>query len=132
MKPHFRIGNGGTASVPLSSLAIRYYFTSDGSTNLGFNCDYAALGCGNLSGTFGTVSGANADHYVEVTFGAGAGSLGPGASSGEIQTRFHDAGYQVTFTQGNDYSFDPTKTAFVDWDKVTLYQDGTLVWGVEP
>ncbi|APR77999.1 hydrolase (secreted protein) [Minicystis rosea] len=132
MKPHFRIGNGGSSSVALSSLSIRYYFTSDGSTSLGFNCDYATLGCANLSGSFGTATGTNADHYLEVTFGAGAGTLSPGANSGEIQTRFHDSGFQVTFTQGNDYSFDATKTAFGTWDKITLYQDGALVWGVEP
>src|SRR5262249_27454903 len=35
-------------------------------------------------------------------------------------------------TEGNDYSYDATKTSFADWTKVTLYRNGTLVWGAEP
>ncbi|MEO5726499.1 MAG: cellulose binding domain-containing protein, partial [Byssovorax sp.] len=50
MKPHFRIWNGGTTSVPLSSLTIRYYFTSEGNPPQVFECDYATVGCGNLAG----------------------------------------------------------------------------------
>ncbi len=37
-----------------------------------------------------------------------------------------------TFDQTNDYSFDPTKTTFAPSTTVTLYQNGTLVWGTEP
>jgi cellulose 1,4-beta-cellobiosidase len=36
------------------------------------------------------------------------------------------------FNEANDYSYDPTKTAYANWDRVTLYRNGTLVWGVEP
>lgn len=28
--------------------------------------------------------------------------------------------------------YDPTKNQFVDWSKVTLYQNDKLVWGQEP
>ncbi len=27
---------------------------------------------------------------------------------------------------------DPTKTSLADWNKVTLYRNGTLIWGIEP
>jgi hypothetical protein len=34
--------------------------------------------------------------------------------------------------QTDDYSFDATKMAFTEWDRVTLYIDGVLAFGVEP
>ena len=39
---------------------------------------------------------------------------------------------QSNYTETGDYSFDPTKTSFTDWDHVTLYRNGVLVWGTEP
>jgi hypothetical protein len=130
-KPHFNVVNGGSSSVALSSLTIRYYFTAEGNPPLTFECDYAKVSCGNLAGVFASTAGADADHYLEVSFTAGAGTLAPGAESGEIQARFHNQDYSV-INQANDYSFDPAKTAFTSWDKVTLYQGGALVWGTEP
>lgn len=32
----------------------------------------------------------------------------------------------------DDYSYDPTKSEFADWSKVTLYQNDKLVWGQGP
>jgi cellulose 1,4-beta-cellobiosidase len=55
----------------------------------------------------------------------------PGGQSGEIQTRFAKSDWS-NYTETGDYSFDPTKTSFVDWDHVTLYRNGVLVWGMEP
>ncbi|MEP7120890.1 MAG: cellulose binding domain-containing protein [Byssovorax sp.] len=131
MKPHFNVVNGSPSSVSLASLTIRYYFTAEGNPPLIFECDYAKVGCGNLAGVFGSAAGVNADHYLEVSFTAGAGTLSPGAESGEVQARFHNQDYS-NINQANDYSFDPTKTAFTTWDKITLYQGGVLVWGMEP
>ena len=134
MKPHFQIVNGGGSAVDLSTLKIRYYYTKDSSpsTDQSFNCDYAQIGCGVISATFGVTTGTNADEYAEISFQAGAGNLAAGAATGEIQARIHPTDYQYMFTQTNDYSFDPTKTAFTNWSHVTLYQNGTLVWGTEP
>ncbi len=36
------------------------------------------------------------------------------------------------FNQANDYSFNPADTSFTDSTTVTLYLNGTLVWGTEP
>jgi len=132
IKPHFNIVNGGTASVPVAQLALRYYYTIEpnGSQTEVFHCDYAKIGCGGLNGTFQATTGTNADHYMEVTFTA-ADVLGPGQSTGEIQTRYNKSDY-ASYDESNDYSFDPTKTAFGNWDRVTLYHNGALVWGVEP
>lgn len=131
LKPHFNVVNGGSSSVALSSLTIRYYFTAEGNPPLIFECDYAKAGCGNLSGAFAPTAGVGADHYLEVSFTAGAGDLAPGGESGEVQARLHNQDFS-SINQANDYSFDPTKTSFASWDKVTLYQGGALVWGTEP
>jgi hypothetical protein len=36
------------------------------------------------------------------------------------------------YDETNDYSYDPTKISLSDWDHVTLYRNGILVWGLEP
>ena len=73
----------------------------------------------------------NADYYLEVSFTAGAGSIAAGQSSGEIQTRNHKSDW-TNFNESNDYSFDPTKTAYTDWTKVVLLRNGVVVWGIAP
>lgn len=128
------IVNGGAVSVPLADLKVRYWFTAtadDVTSPLVFECDYAAVGQGNITSSFGAASGMNADHYLEVGFLAGAGSIAAGANSGEVQARIHSSNFQ-NFIQTNDYSFDPTKTSFQDAITVTLYASGTLIWGTEP
>jgi len=133
LKPHFRIVNRGTTSVPLSELTIRYWYTVDGDKPQVFNCDWAQVGCSNLRGSFVKLSTGRtgADYYIEITFTSGAGSLAPGASSGDIQVRINKNDW-TNYNEANDYSYDPTKTSFADWNRVTLYRNGQLVWGVEP
>ncbi|MCM3041208.1 endo-1,4-beta-xylanase [Paenibacillus motobuensis] len=131
LAPNFVIKNNGTSAVSLSNLKIRYYFTKDGNQALNSYIDWAAVGNSNVSAAFGSTTGTNADTYLEISFGSGAGSIAPGATSGDIQTRIAKADWS-NFNQSNDYSYDPTKTSFTDWNKVTIYQSGTLVWGIEP
>src|SRR6185295_13833546 len=133
VRPHLNIVNGGTTTVPLSELTVRYWYTVDGARPQVYVCDYTPRGCGNVTSTFVTVSPARtgADTYLQLGFTAGMGSLTAGQSTGEIQGRFNKDNWS-NYDESNDYSYDATKLAFADWDRITLYRNGALVWGVEP
>jgi len=129
----FNIKNTGTSAVSLNGLKLRYYLTKDSNTNLSYWTDYAQVGTANVSGAFSAISPAktNADTYVELSFSSAAGSIAAGGQTGDIQIRIAKSDWS-NFNENNDYSFDGTKSAYADWNKVTLYQSGTLVWGIEP
>ncbi|HSD82348.1 MAG TPA: endo-1,4-beta-xylanase, partial [Anaerolineae bacterium] len=131
VKPHLNIINVGTSAIPVSELKVRYWYTIDGERPQQYHCDYAVIGCGNVSGTFTKLSTPvdGADYYLEVSFSGG--TLAAGSQTGEIQNRFNKDNW-TSYSQGNDYSFDGTKTAFADWTRVTLYRNGVKVWGSEP
>jgi len=133
IKPFLQVVNTGTTAIPLSEVTVRYWFTNDGGQTSTYWCDWAQIGSANLMGTIRTVSPAKptADRYLEISFKTTAGNLAAGASTGEIQNRFSKSDW-TRFTQGNDASFDATKSAYVDYNKVTVYRNGVLVWGVEP
>ena len=132
---HYQIINTGTSTVPLSSLEMRYWLTNETPSDpLVFACDYALVGCGSVTSTFVVLPTpvTRANTYLQVGFTAAAGSLAPGQSSGEIQTRIHHAAYS-NFNTTDTYSFisDPS-FVYKDTQTVTLYLNGALVWGVEP
>ncbi|PZD96207.1 endoglucanase [Paenibacillus sambharensis] len=133
LKPHFRIVNTGDKAIPLSELTIRYYYTLDGGQPQQFNCDWAAVGCAHLSGSFTKMfnSSDGSDHYMEVSFSANAGSLPAGGHTGEMQLRINKSDWS-NYNEADDYSFGPAITSFTDWSKITLHRNGQLVWGLEP
>ena len=130
-EPWFKLVNSGTTTVPLADVKIRYYFRSE-QPDVGyrFACSWAVRGCGNVTGTFGTLSGGSADRYLEVGFTGGAGSLAPGADSGDLQLRFWRTNWGP-ITQSDDYSFRGEST-YSAWSRVAVYRGGTLLWGTPP
>jgi len=133
IRPHFRIVNNGSTAVQLSQLKIRYYFTIDGEISQQFHTDYAVIGSSNISGAFIKMNptATGADYYLEVSFSSSAGSLAPGANTGEIQLRFNKSNWS-NYNESDDYSYSGTQTNFALWNKVTLHQNGLLVSGMEP
>jgi hypothetical protein len=131
--PQLELVNNGSTSIPLSNLTIRYWFTEDGTQPLQFFCDYGPppVSCANVTGTFGTTSLGGQDHYLQVSFSSAAGSLAPGANTGVIQTRFSQTNW-ANMTQTNDYSFKAADTTLTANPTITVYNNGTLVYGTEP
>ncbi|PJI93721.1 cellulose binding domain-containing protein [Luteimicrobium subarcticum] len=133
-EPWFQVTNTGSTTVPLSTVTVRYYFRADAAgTTYRFACSWAVKGCANITGTFGTLANptATADRYLEIGFTAGAGSLAPGQSTGDMQLRFYRSDWQ-TLRQSDDYSFNGSQTSYASWDKVTLQKSGAVVWGTAP
>ncbi|MFE2291448.1 cellulose binding domain-containing protein [Streptomyces sp. NPDC059452] len=133
-EPWLKVRNAGSTSVPLSSVKVRYYFKADSaSAAYRFACSWAVKGCANITGTFGTPASptATADRYLEIGFTPGAGSLAPGADSGDLQLRFHQTSWGPLL-QSDDHSFGPQQSAYGDWSKVTAHVNGSTVWGEAP
>ncbi|MFE6286248.1 cellulose binding domain-containing protein [Streptomyces sp. NPDC057877] len=133
-EPWFKVRNTGTAPVQLSQVRIRYYFKADApGASYRFACSWAVRGCSAITGTFGTLSNptATADRYLEIGFTSAAGSLAPGADTGDLQLRFYQSTWQ-TLRQSDDYSFSATQTSYANWNKVTAQLAGTTVWGTAP
>lgn len=120
-EPWFQLFNTGTSALPLNQVKIRYYLT--GTENYRFACSWAVVSCSTVTGTFVPTSGGK--QYLEVGFTSG--SLRPGASTQDLQLRFHRADWQ-NFNQADDYSFG-TQTSWTDWTKTAVYVGGQLAWG---
>ncbi|WP_421895907.1 cellulose binding domain-containing protein [Marinoscillum sp.] len=129
IKPYVIIVNDGSAAVSYTDLKLRYYFTIEGTATPTFTCDYASIGTSNVNGAFVNTSGS--DYYLEVTFDSGAGSLAANDDSGNIKLRINKSDWS-NHDETNDYSFDGTISSYVEYSKITLYQNNTLVWGTAP
>ena len=131
--PWLEVVNTGSSPLALNSVTLRYYFTADTTGSYTFQCAWAVPGCANLTGTVVAMADPTptADHYLQITFGPGAGTLQPGANSGDLQLRLYRSDWQ-NVNQANDYSFNASDSAYTAWNQVTGYVGGNLAWGLEP
>jgi hypothetical protein len=111
---------------------VRYWYTIDVEKPQQFAVDFAQVGNGNVTGQFVKLATPrpNADFYLQVGFTAAAGTLAARTST-EVQSRFSRTDFTF-YNQTNDYSFDATKTSYLEWSRMTLYRNGQLIWGTEP
>ncbi|EPX61499.1 Chitinase [Cystobacter fuscus DSM 2262] len=130
-RPHLRVKNGGTTSVSLADIKVRYYISLDGAAGLQINCDWALPGCSSLSFQSGQLSAPRpgATHYIEISFLSG--TLAAGQDTGDIQLRVNNTSWS-NFNEADDYSFKAGQTAYGDNSNITVYRNGTLAGGIEP
>ncbi len=130
IRPQLRIANPGTSALALTGVAARYYFTRDGSQSITVTCDWAQVGCANVSTRVVALTTAvtGADAYLEVTFTGG--TVAAGQNSGDIQLRLNKSDWS-NFNEANDYSRG-TNTAYAAATQIPGYVGGTLSWGTPP
>jgi hypothetical protein len=132
IQPDIQLTNVGNVPLQLSSVTIRYWFTEDSSAPLAYACDYAPIGCSNVTGSFVRVSPVTgADHYLQISFTPGAGSLQPDQNTGMLQNRFWNTSY-TNMSQTNDYSFNASDTTLTLNPAITVYYNGSLIDGTPP
>jgi hypothetical protein len=133
IRPMLQVANRGTTAIDVSTVTVRYWYSEDSTQPQTWVCDYAQIGCGNLTAQFVTLPTpkTGADTYLQVGFKTGLPLLAAGASTGEIQDRFNRADWS-SYTQSNDYSFNAADTSYTASPTVTVYVNGQLVWGTEP
>jgi hypothetical protein len=135
--PMFDLENISQDPVDLSKIEIRYWYKFEGSSQQEVGIvDYAGkmvsgtniTGYTNIttvSGTFGD----NQNRYLSVSFNSNAGTLMP-ADYAYINTRFNKADWSA-YDQSNDWSY-VNYINYTEWNMVTVYYDGVLIWGQEP
>ena len=127
---NFRITNTGSTSINVKDIKLRYYYTKDGNEAQSFYCDWCSINKNPVRSNFVSISGKNnADTYLELSFNTNE-ILKP---KEEIYIHSRIAKNNWTnYNQNNDYSFNNYANDYVQWNKVTGYVNGTLVWGNEP
>jgi cellulose 1,4-beta-cellobiosidase len=131
IRPSLRIANTGSASLDLTKVTARYYFTRDGgSSTVSAWCDYAAVGCSGVKLRVVPLSTpvAGADAYLEVGFTTG--TLAAGKDTGDIQLRMSKSDWSP-FDESGDYSR-TTATSYGDAPAIPAYLGADLAWGTPP
>ncbi|MDN5286319.1 MAG: Beta-mannanase/endoglucanase precursor [Mucilaginibacter sp.] len=129
---YLAINNTGNMPVAQGDITARYWFTAEGTQNLNYWVDYAAVGNTNVSGSFVKVSPVlnGADTYFAIALNSSAGTLYPLSTTGNIQYRIAKTDWS-NFNELNDYSYLSKDTLKAN-NHVTVYYKGQLIYGIEP
>lgn len=125
-KIHMRLflENKSVDPLPLASVAIRYWMTSEVSPPTLHNY-YSGP---SIQGQTQTFVEEGADSYVELTFTGSAVARGVDLNSSEMQLDVDGGNYD----QSDDWSWEPAYSTRAPHDKLTVYLATKLIWGCEP
>jgi hypothetical protein len=133
-----RVYNDGTNAASLSSIKARYWYTYEGVAPEVVEDDSSVkMPSGqhiesNTIGLLYNISYCGQTRAQVTSFDSNSGSIQPGEYV-EFHIRVNHTQYSQanTYNQLNDYSFG-TQGNYIDWNKITLYYDDSLAWGIEP
>jgi hypothetical protein len=133
----FALSNVGDALLPLAEITVRYWYTSDEIPTV----QSLISAVGEAVGTSADVSVVHIEdehgrQFIEFGFRSGTLSNDGDAEASRVQFRAVRPEAEPTAawldSQVDDYSFDVAANLSRDYDKLTVYRQGHLVWGVEP
>ena len=131
VQPFLQIHNN-KQTVALSDLTLRYWYHTETAVSELFHCDYATIGCGGLIGSFGSLNDVvGTNRYFELGFAADAGYLYGGTQIDDLMLRFNQTNH-APYDETTHYSRPTTSETYTEWETITLYYQGNLVWGIEP
>lgn len=106
--------------------------TAEGTQALNHWVNYAQLGNRKIRGQFvrTTVPLVGADTYFEIRVDSTLGNLEPLSNTGNIQYRLAKTDWSA-FNEANDHSY-KAAAPMADNDRITVYNKGQLVYGIEP
>ncbi|HEY3498678.1 MAG TPA: S8 family serine peptidase [Polyangiaceae bacterium] len=137
IRARVRLLNDTDRDIPLRELSIRYWYTDETAPSPQvFELDSAkneanghAIPAIRVVSSFGRTHRPRADRYLELGFARQAGKLNAGAGIAldfSIRARNHH-----DYRERGDYSYRRSRRE-IDWNRVTAYRNGELIWGVEP
>lgn len=116
--------------IDVRGVSIRYYLSAEAQADFVYICEFEGVDCTNDPSLVATGGSDNtATHYIEVQLNPSSGTRT--IAAGESGTLFVDMRLQgSSMNQSNDYSFSvPAQT---EYPRITLYRDGSRIWGNEP
>jgi len=114
INPQLDILNTGDVAVPLSAISLRYYYSKDAT----YCEEFLFVSVGEIG--VPTIQHSFQEKYFELSFADSLVVIEERSNTGEINIHLEKSNSYL-YAQENDYSFDPTKTGFTDWDHITLY-----------
>ncbi|MEN8906080.1 MAG: cellulose binding domain-containing protein [Clostridiales bacterium] len=128
---NIQLNNTSNNNIDLSTVSIRYYFTSDTKAGLKFKCQSSKVNNENIIGKFINVKGVeNADKYLEIKFNKDSGVLKSGKKINLTTHILRDD--KQKFDLSNDYSVNKKAKKYIYNDNIPVIMNGTTVSGKIP
>lgn len=133
IKPYLQLANESTSPIPYSEITVRYWLTVEDFAPLtNLSVYWAQLGTDKVKLKYVALPSPQqgALGYIEYSFDASAGNLAANSNSGPIQSGIGKQNW-TALNESDDYSYGD-HSSYTKTDRITLYRNGNLVWGVEP
>ena len=132
ISPYFQILNEDEEYIAYQELEVRYWLTPENYSGLNLWVDYAQIGADEVTMEYVPLdqSHVNAFGYVSYQFLGLQDTLMSNTNSGEIRSNIANADWR-DLEKENDFSYKPAGE-YSPNSNITIYRNGTLIYGSEP